>query len=177
MSSLNSTSCCGVGELSDIGQDAGPVETLLIMCGEIQDHAEYDPDDYGRMYGRTDWTVIPPKYIPPDPTWKPRPRPMTLREDELGCHVLFTGVVLDEDEAYHLGKRPKYGQRLAAYIKANHLGTTVKSPARVNPNHSTKGKTHQVVAWLWTVDFEALTKWWLKRVTPKKRTKKGKGKK
>jgi hypothetical protein len=70
------------------------------------------------------------------------------------AHILFTQA-----------GNVTYGQQFARFIRANRLGSVVRSRIQVNPNSK-----NPLAAYIWTVDRLALKRWWAKQVRDLKRT-------
>lgn len=62
--------------------------------------------------------------------------------------------------------RAKYGRAFAAYITQHKLGDLVCSTLATNPNSGNK-----IQGWIWTLDREALVKWYKAQNTSKSKVK------
>jgi hypothetical protein len=88
-----------------------------------------------------------------------------LHASSVSGFYVFTGVVAS-DYAYHMGKKPTYGQEFAAYITRNGLGTVTASvAARNRVNHP----DHKVKVWVWAPNAKKLAAWYNRRLQASKK--------
>ena len=102
---LQSTSCCGLGEIEGLSSYTDPEDFLIHLLTEVDDHYDYDKGAYTG-------------------------KPMRSDTETTYAHILFTEAV-----AKGARKASRYGLNLANYIQKNNLGTVVQTAEqRRNPN-------------------------------------------
>lgn len=150
MVEIMNTGCCGINEIHNIDDaKTKPERVIWETCEAIwargDDDGWNDPPEDG-YYRNGVWIETEPSVY--GDYWRNKPKSM----------YIFSGVISYKDknereEGYPTG----VGENLAAYIKANKLGTVVKGPSRYN---RTNHKDHKISVWVWAPSEKRLRAWW-----------------
>lgn len=123
--------CCAIQEIMYLSHQKTAKESMVAFCKSLWMRNQYD-------YGAGKYTATPALYRKVD------------------AHYIFTGVV-----GYRGKKSDKvtYGEKFAAFITENGLGTVAQSG--ISPNRKNH-PNHKVKAWIWTPAPVKLKQWYLK---------------
>lgn len=150
--------CCGVKELSGLTYHATPQAAMRAVCQLIYPDPQANKALVAKVavraaenkVSRHTWGYLGPQV--------PQIEASVVYEDP-AQYSRFRFAIFSEAHRPGLTDEtgPKYGRDFAALIRECKLGDVIETGRHINPNSS-----NHLRVWVWTVDHEALTKWFKK---------------